>query len=125
MQKKKDNWTKNLVRTMQSKNKLDFSNVSDQVIQTKDDKVSKIYDECVKMGKYDALNVLFDITKVKGEWLSTEHKQLYHQQVKSKGEVGYSRGEVANKETIHTSKRQKLTAESSYNIKINILRSCI
>ena len=73
----------------------------------------KIYDECLKRGKYDALNKLFDFTKVNSQWLFTEDKQLYHQQVKSKGKVGYSIGKVVNKETIHPLKRQKLTAESA------------
>ena len=59
-----------------------------------------------------------DITKVHGKWLSTLDKQHYHQQVKSKGEVEYSTGKVASKETIHPSKRQKLTAESASTSKL-------
>jgi hypothetical protein len=90
------------------KNKLNFPHVSDQVIRTKLANVLKTYDECVRRGKYDALNELFDITKVNGQWLSTEDKQLYHLQVQSKGNVGYSTGQVASKETIHPSKRRKL-----------------
>ena len=38
--------------TMPWKNKLDFPYVSNQVTQIKLDKVSKIYDECVKRGKF-------------------------------------------------------------------------
>ena len=49
------------------KNKLNFPHVSDQVIRTKLDKVQKTYDESVKKGKYDALNELFDATKVNGQ----------------------------------------------------------
>jgi len=48
--------------------------VLDQVIQTKLEKVLKTYDECVRRGKYDALNAPFDITKVNGQWLSSEDK---------------------------------------------------
>ena len=71
------------------------------------------YDECVKSAKYNALDKLFDITKVKGEWLSTEDKRLYHLQVESRGEVGYATSKTAGKETIHPSKRRKLSAKSS------------
>jgi len=69
---------------------IKFPHVSDQVIQTKLDKVLKTDDECVRRGKYDALNELFDITKVNGQWLSSEDKQLYYLQTESKGEVGYT-----------------------------------
>ena len=54
----------------------------------------------------------FDITKVDGTWLSSEDKQLYHLQVESKETVGYSTGQAASKETIHPSKRQKLSNRS-------------
>lgn len=94
------------------KNKLNIPHVSDQVVQSKLEKVLKTYDECVRRGKYDAMNELFDITKVNGQWLTTEDKQLYQLQVKSKGKVGYSTGQVASQETIHPSKRRKLPAES-------------
>ena len=66
----------------------------------------------MRRGKYEALNELFDITKVNCQWLSTEDKQLYHLQVESKGDVGYSTGHVASKKTIHPSKRRKTPAES-------------
>ena len=89
-------------------NKLNFPRVSDQVIRAKLMKVLKVYDECVKRGKYDVLNALFDITKVNGQWLSSEDKRLYHLQKESKGQVGYSTGQVASKETIHPSKRRKV-----------------
>ena len=93
------------------KNKLNFPHVSNQVIQAKLEKVMKVYDECVRRGKYDALNELFDITKVKGFWLSSEDKRLYYLQVESKGEVGYCQAQLASKKSIHPSKRQKLQAE--------------
>ena len=95
------------------KNKLNFPHVSDQVIRAKLDKILKCYDECVKRGSYEPLDEIFDITKVDGTWLSSEDKRLYHLQVESKGTVGYSTGQAASKETIHPSKRQKLSNESS------------
>ena len=94
-------------------NKLNFPHVSNQVIVTKLDKVLKTYDECVKRGKYDALNEVFDITKVNDQWLSTEDKELYHLQVESKGQVGYSTGQLASKKTIHPSKRRKVSVDSA------------
>lgn len=74
--------------------------MSDQVIRAKLDKVMKTYDECVRSGNYDALKKLFYITKVNGQWLSSEGKQLYHLQVESKGETGYSTGQIASEKTI-------------------------
>ena len=63
----------------------------------------------------DALN---DINKTNGQWISTEDKQLYDQQVESKGETGYSTGKVASNETIYSSKRRKQTAESASTSKL-------
>jgi hypothetical protein len=93
-------------------NRLNFPHVSEQVIRAKLEKVLKTYDECVKRGKYVALDEFCDITKPAGKWLSTEDKKLYQLQVESKGKVGYSTGQVASKETIHPSKRLKLPTES-------------
>ena len=93
------------------KNKLIFPHVFNQVIQAKLEKLMKVYDECVRRGKYDALNELFDITKVKGFWLSSEDKWLYYLQVENKGEVKYSQAQVASKKSIYPFKRQKLQAE--------------
>lgn len=45
--------------------KLNFPNLSNQVIQAKLEKVLHTYDECVKRGKCDPLNEIFDITKEK------------------------------------------------------------
>ena len=49
----------------------------------------KAYDECIRRGKCDALNELFDITKVNGLWLSLEDRRLYYLQVVSNEEFGY------------------------------------
>ena len=43
--------------------KLNFPNLSIQVVQPKLDQVLNTYDECVKRGKYDPFNEVFDITK--------------------------------------------------------------
>lgn len=94
------------------RNKLNFPHLSDQVIKSKLDKALKTYDECVRRGSYEALNELFDITKVNGLWLASEDKQLYHLQLESKGDVGYSTSNIASKKTIHPSKRRKTSAES-------------
>ena len=48
-----------------------------------------------------------------GTWLSSEDKRLYHLQVESKRTVGFCTGQAASKETIHSSKRQKLSNRSS------------
>ena len=68
----------NISKEVQSlwKNKLNFRHVSNQVIQAKLSCVLKTYNECVKQGKYDALDELFDITKASGVWLSAIDKQL-------------------------------------------------
>jgi hypothetical protein len=94
-------------------NKLNFPHVSDQVIRTKIEKTLKIYDECVRRGNYDALNELFDITKVDGLWLSAEDKKLYLLQVNSKGKIGYATNKAASQNTIHPSKRRKTHTEST------------
>ena len=87
------------------KNKSNFPHVSNQAIEAKLEKLMKVYDKCVRKGKYDALNKLFDITKVKGFWTSSEDKRLYYLQVESKGEVKYSQAQLARKKSIHLSKR--------------------
>jgi len=93
-------------------NKLNFPNVSDQRIIKKLENLMKTYDECVKRRNYDVLNEIFDITKVNGLWLSNDDKQLYHLQIQSMGQVGYSTGKLASNESIHPSKRRKILTES-------------
>lgn len=89
-------------------NKLNFPLKSDAVIRAQLFKILENYDTCLKKSKScDSLNQLFDVTKINGEWLSTEDKKLYYLQLESKGEVGYSTGQLANKNTIHPSKRIK------------------
>ena len=90
-------------------NRLNFPTLSIQVVQAKLDKLLKAYDECVKRSKYDSLDEVFDVTKESGEWLCSEDKRLYHLQVESRGQVGYTTGKRASSKTIHPSKRRKLT----------------
>ena len=87
-------------------NKLNFPNVSHQQVQAK---VMDTYDHCTRAGKYEKLNELFDITKVNGDWLSSEDKQLYSLQMETKGEKGYSRSLFERPETVHPRKRRKLS----------------
>ena len=90
---------------------MNFPILSIQVVQAKLDKLLKNYDECVKRGKYDPLDEVFDFTKESGEWLRSEDRWLYHLQVESRGQVGYTTGKAASSKTIHPSKRRKITVE--------------
>ena len=56
--------------------KLNFPNLSIQIVHAKLDQVLKTYNKCVKQGKYDSLNEVFDITKKKGEWLCSHCSKL-------------------------------------------------
>ena len=87
--------------------KLNFPYVSDQAIRAKFEKLLLEYDYCSKKHDFESLNELFDVTKVKGEWLCKENKNLYKRQVHSKGQVGYSTGKRASAQTSHPSKRRK------------------
>ena len=89
-------------------NKLNCPKLSSQVTEVKLDKVLKTYDECVKRGKYDLLDEVFDITKENGEWLCSDDKKLYYLQIESKGQIGYTTGKAVNSKTIHPSKRRKI-----------------
>lgn len=86
---------------------LNFPHVSDQAIRAKLEKLLQEYDHCRKKQNFDSLNELFDVTKVKGQWLCKEDKNLYELQIQSKGQVGYSTGKLASAQTIHPSKRRK------------------
>ncbi len=86
---------------------LNFPHVSDQAICAKLENLLKDYERCRKKQKFDSLNELFDVTKVKGEWLCKEDENLYKLQIESKGQIGYSTGQLASAKTIHPSKRRK------------------
>ena len=82
-------------------------------MRAKLDKLLKTYDECVKRGKYDPLDEVFDITKESGAWLCSEDRWLYHLEIESRGQVRYATGKAASSKTIHPSKRRKITVEST------------
>ena len=86
---------------------LNFPHVSDQAICAKLANLLKDYERCRKKQNFDSLNELFDVTKVKGEWMCKEDENLYKLQIESKGQVGYSTGKRASAKTIHPSKRKK------------------
>lgn len=86
---------------------LNFPHVSDQAICGKLENLLKDYERCRKKQNFNSLNELFDVTKVKGEWLCKEDENLYKLQIESKGQVGYSTGKPASNKTIHPSKRRK------------------
>ncbi|ELU17277.1 hypothetical protein CAPTEDRAFT_208021 [Capitella teleta] len=69
--------------------------------------------KCCRKGKFEPLDELFDITKLSGEWFNATNKKLYHKQVDSKCRVGYSTGKLADKKTIHPSKRRSNEAAPS------------
>ncbi|QQP49521.1 Hypothetical protein FKW44_010224, partial [Caligus rogercresseyi] len=57
-----------------------------QAIRAKLEKLLQEYDHCSKKQNFDSLNELFDVTKVKGQWLCKEDKNLYELQMQSKGQ---------------------------------------
>ncbi|QQP32953.1 Uncharacterized protein FKW44_024153 [Caligus rogercresseyi] len=85
---------------------IELPPVSDQAIRAKLEKLLQEYDHCRKKQNFDSLNELFDVTKVEGQWLCKEDKNLYELQMQSKGQVGYSTGKRASAQTIHPSKRR-------------------
>ena len=82
-------------------------------IINKVERLLKKYTKCMKNKSFDCLDEIFDITKLDGEWLSTEDKKLYLLQVETSGQVGYSTGKPASKATIHPSKRRRTATGSS------------
>ena len=69
---------------------MNFLHVSDQAICAKLANLLKEYERCRKKQKFDSLNELFNVAKVKGEWMCKEDKNLYKIQIESKGHLGYS-----------------------------------
>ena len=86
---------------------LNFPHVSDQAICAKLTKLLKDYERCRKKQNFDSLNELFDMTKMKSEWLCKEDENPYKLLTESKGHVGYSAGKPASANTIHPSKRKR------------------
>ena len=67
---------------------------------------------------------IIDVTKVGGEWLCKEDRQLYQLQVSSSGRIGYTTKKNAPLKTIHPSKRRKLSFDkTSYDFDTNDLNN--
>ena len=98
--------------------KLNFPHVSDQAIRAKLEKLLLEFDYCRKMHDFESLNELFDVTKVKGEWLFKKDKNLYKRQIQSKDLVGYSIDKRASAQTIHPSRRRKTLEAKVSNLAI-------
>ena len=89
-------------------NKLNFPVISKQRVK---DKVSKLINGyvhyCKNKKKYvhfeQELLVVFDITRIDGNWLCSEDKELHQIQVQSQGSIGYTTAKVAPLATIHPS----------------------
>ena len=55
---------------------LNFPIVSDQAVGAKLEKVVQVFDEYTRRGDYGCLDDVFDVTKLDGEWLNAEDKEL-------------------------------------------------
>jgi hypothetical protein len=75
---------------------LNFPHVSNQAICAKLANLLKDYKRCRKKQNFDSLDELFDVTKVKGEWVCKENGNLYKLQIESKGQIGYFAGPPAS-----------------------------
>lgn len=56
----------------------------------------------------ELLPLLFDVTCVKGQWLSAEDKRLYELQIQTCGRVGYTTRKIAPKSSIHPRRRIRI-----------------
>jgi hypothetical protein len=96
--------------------KLDFPMLSRQTVLRKVHSIMQKYDRFLKRPIADIENSfenLFDITKPDGEWLCSEDKEFYQNQVESKGRIGYATMKLAAPTTIHPSKRRKVAQPST------------
>ena len=73
----------------------------------------KDFEHCRKKQNFNALNELFDMTKVKGEQMCKEDENLNKLKIESKGHFGYSTGKPASIKTIHPYKRKKAPTSST------------
>jgi len=64
-------------------------------------------------GRYGCLDDVFDVTKLDGEWLNAEDKELYKVQQEIRELVSCSTRKCANIKTIHPSKRLKAHTPAS------------
>lgn len=87
--------------------KFSFPIQSVRTVHRKISTILKQHEKHLKRPSNVNFDEVIDFTHVKGTWLCREDKLFYEQQVKSKGRVGYCTGQVAEKETVHPSKRIK------------------
>ena len=98
-------------------NKLNFASISKKSVGRKIEKVIEKHDKYLKKpGKKEECSVfgdLFDITNIKGIWLSLENKKFYNIQLLSSGEVGHSTNtQVSFKSQSLTCKRYNFYKQS-------------
>ena len=109
--------------------KLNFPVLSKRSVQRKIDLIMQRYNNYLKrpsVHKEASFLNLLDITQLNGEWLCTEGKQLYLTQLASHGTVGYTTMKAASTQTIHPSKRRKLshpTTSKSVSISLTSVES--
>ena len=96
-------------------NKFNFPVLSVQRVQSKIKKLTETY-VTYRKNKFknfeDDLASVFDITKTGGNWLCSEDKQFYVQQIESNGAVGYSTEKLAPMSSIHPSKHPRVAQSS-------------
>lgn len=103
--------------------KLNFPRQSERSIVRKVDIIINKFHNYQKK-KSNEIDILFakifDITNVNGSWLSSEDKKFYEKQVASNGTVGYTTGKLAQKSSIHPSKRKSLSQNAFLQPSVSI-----
>jgi hypothetical protein len=93
-------------------NKLNFPILSPQAVLRKIERVINKFDTFLKKptGSIESVFcVLFDVTKTDGVWLCHEDQRLYKSQIDTNGEIGYTTTKLASVNSIHPSKRRKIS----------------
>ena len=100
-------------------NKLNFPILSSQCVIGR---INKLLKDCENNRKYqkqqfdEEIEKVFDITKVDGFWFCAEDKKLYELQITSNAKQGYVTNKIADKSSIHPSKRSLLNIKTSKKI---------
>ena len=93
-------------------NKLNFPILSPQAVLRKIERVIDKFDTFLKKptGSIEGVfGVLFDVMKTDGVWLCHEDQQFYKTQIDTNGKVGYTTTKLASVNSIHPSKRRKVS----------------
>jgi len=89
-------------------NIFNFPMIGKNSIVRKIDKLINKRNESLKRSGVDSsFNMLFDITKVNGEWLCSKDKTFYNLQIETGGKVGYTTLKQDDPSKVHPSKRIK------------------